>query len=328
MRFSWIWVLFLLFSCQKSDKIRTGKLVDSTGKRNEVTLVIEDSLWNGTVGDSIRQRLAVPLYGNLKDEPLFDLIQYSPKIFNSKARLARNVISFSNNVAYEFWLEKSFYATPQNFFFLRAKSSKELVQLFNLQADSIISVFNKSELNEELHRISRNKEQEIPEIKEYFACTLRIPSHFKLLSSSSNEHFIWLQRDLASGNSNLALFEVPLPAIENTKNTIEKNLLIAIDSMSHQFIKGKRNNSYLVLEDSIEPLFKEIKLQGFTVYEIKGDWNVINDFMYGPFICYAIRDDYYNRYLFLYGFVNNPYKPKRDLLFELEAISKTINLYE
>lgn len=327
MRFIWVGVLFLLFSCQKSDKIRTGKLVDSTGKRNELTLVIEDSLWNGAVGDSIRQRLAVPLYGNLKDEPLFDLVQYSPKIFNSKARLARNVISFSNNVAYDFWLEKSFYATPQNFFFLRAKSSKDLIQLFHQQADSIISVFKKSELNEELHTISRSKEQDIPQIKEYFACTLKVPPHFKLLSSS-DEHFVWLQRDLASGNSNLALFEVPLLTIENSKNTIQKNLLLAIDSMSYQFIKGSRSHSYLVVEDSITPLFEKTKLQDFATYEIKGDWNVINDFMYGPFICYAIRDDYYNRYLFLFGFVNNPYKPKRDLIFELEAISKTLNLYE
>ncbi|WP_448606215.1 DUF4837 family protein [Paenimyroides ceti] len=327
MRFIWVGVILLLFSCQKSDKIRTGKLVDSTGKRNELTLVIEDSLWNGAVGDSIRQRLAVPLYGNLQDEPLFDLVQYSPKIFNSKARLARNVISFSNNVAYEFWLEKSFYATPQNFFFLRAKSSKDLIQLFHQQADSIISVFKKSELNEELHTISRNKEQDIPQIKKYFACTLKVPSQFKLLSSS-NEHFVWLQRDLASGNSNLALFEVPLSAVENTKNTVHNNLLQAIDSMSYRFIKGSRSHSYLFVEDSITPLFEKTKLQDFTTYEIKGDWNVVNDFMYGPFICYAVRDDYYNRYLFLFGFVNNPYKPKRDLIFELEAISKTLNLYE
>ena len=45
-------------------------------------------------------------------------------------------------------------------------------------------------------------------------------------------------------------------------------------------------------------------------------------------MCYAIRDDYYKRYLFIEGYINNPFKNKRDQLLEIEAIIKTINFNE
>ena len=70
------------------------------------------------------------------------------------------------------------------------------------------------------------------------------------------------------------------------------------------------------------------KLLEFPVYKITGNWETANDFLKGPFVCYAIRDDYYKRYLFIEGYVNNPFKNKRDQLLEIEAIIKTINFNE
>ena len=46
--------------------------------------------------------------------------------------------------------------------------------------------------------------------------------------------------------------------------------------------------------------------------------------MSGPFINYAIKDTKNNRYLILDGFTYNPSKSKRDLVFELEAMMKSV----
>ena len=56
----------------------------------------------------------------------------------------------------------------------------------------------------------------------------------------------------------------------------------------------------------------------------KGTWELKNDFMSGPFINYTIIDRANKRILVLEGFCYDPSKEKRDLMFELEAIIKSI----
>lgn len=320
-----VFIVVSIASCSNKNEVTTGKLNPSFGSRNHITVVIEDDLWNGEVGDSVRKKLAQKYFGLDKDEPIFDLDQYSPEIFSAKAKTARNIIVFSNSDNYFFSLEKSFYATPQNLFFVRAKSNKELIQNFNTHADSIISVFRKSELNEEQHALIRKELLDTEIVKELFACTIKIPTSFQLVLEYEN--FLWFQKDLPTGNSNLVIYEVPISSIENSKNDIEDNLIKVQDSVSKLFIKGLNENSHLITETGFFPSFKPIRIQKFSGYEISGTWEMENDFMSGPFITFAIKDEYFNRYLLIEAFVNNPYKTKRDLLFEMEAIIKTLNFY-
>jgi len=320
-------ILFIPFlvSCSNNE-IKTGKLNPSFGSRNQITIVMEDDLWIGPVGDSVRKKLAKAHFGLTKDEPIFDLLQYSPAIFKSKSRLARNTILFSNKDAYSFILEKSLYATPQNFFFVRADGNNELIQNFNKNADSIISVFRNSELNEEQHQLVRKPLLNTNVVKEIFACTIKIPASFRLILKEDN--FLWYQKDIPSGNSNLIIYEIPIETIENKKADIESNLIRAKDSVAQFFVQGFNSNSYFHTETSFPLIFKPIRIQQFLGYEIYGTWEMTNNYMSGPFICFAIKDEYFDRYLFFEGFINNPFKPKRDLLFEMEAIIKTVNFYD
>lgn len=321
-----IFATSFLLACSKKEDVKTGKLNPSFGSRNHITLVIEDDLWEGEVGDSIRKKLAANIFGFTKDEPIFDLDQYSPSIFGNKARKARNIVLFSNNDSYSFLLEKSLYATPQNFFFVRGKNSEELIQNFSKNSDSIISLFRSAELNEEQHQLVRKDLLNTEIVKELFAFTIKIPRTYELVDS--DENFLWYQKDLPSGNSNLLIYEVPTNAIENNRNDIESNIIKVRDSISKDNVIGMQNNSYFITEDSFFPSVKKIKIQHLPAYEIHGTWEMVNDFMSGPFISFAIKDEYYDRYIILEAFVNNPFKAKRDLLFEMEAIIKTVNFYD
>ncbi|HNU58342.1 MAG TPA: DUF4837 family protein, partial [Aquaticitalea sp.] len=55
-----------------------------------------------------------------------------------------------------------------------------------------------------------------------------------------------------------------------------------------------------------------------------GIWDMKNAFMSGPFINYAIEDKANNRYLVLEGYVFAPSIEKRDYVFELEAILRSV----
>ena len=61
-------------------------------------------------------------------------------------------------------------------------------------------------------------------------------------------------------------------------------------------------------------------------YATFGKWEVLNDFMAGPFLNYAIEDVSNNRWIVVEGFVYAPSVNKRDYMFELEAVLKSIHI--
>jgi len=58
--------------------------------------------------------------------------------------------------------------------------------------------------------------------------------------------------------------------------------------------------------------------------ETRGQWEVKNDFMAGPFLNYTILDAKNNRLIVFEGFTYAPSVNKREFIFELEAIAKSM----
>lgn len=323
----YLFILSILLGCSKKKDVMATDLQKSFGNRNEVVLVIDDSLWIGAFGDSIRKELAKPNIDCTDTNPVFDLVQLDPKIFSAKAKTARNIVSFSVNQKNKFLLQKSVNATPQNFFTLQAAHTTDLFKMFKTHADSIVSVFRASELNEEMHKVVRSSTQDLHELKDFFGCTLKIPNSYHL--QVKNEFpFLWYQKDLASGNINLIMYEFPISEIENKNASVEEHLMQARNYMGKKFMRTAKDSAYIITDLKTKPVITTETLKELPAYKIVGNWESVNDYLKGPFVCYAIRDDYYKRYLFIEGYINNPFKQKRDHLLEIEAIVKTINFNE
>ncbi len=71
-----------LFSCQENTKKDKRYLPSSGGTTNMLTIVSDDILWNGEVGDATRAIFAAPVYGLPQEEPIFTLKQMKPKAFH------------------------------------------------------------------------------------------------------------------------------------------------------------------------------------------------------------------------------------------------------
>ena len=54
-------------------------------------------------------------------------------------------------------------------------------------------------------------------------------------------------------------------------------------------------------------------------------WSVANDYMAGPFVQYALKEKNSNNWLVLEGFAFAPSVNKREYMFELETIIRSIN---
>ena len=80
----------------------------------------------------------------------------------------------------------------------------------------------------------------------------------------------------------------------------------------------------MITEAAFNPQTKETVLANKQTFETRGKWEVKNNFMAGPFLNYTIVDKENNRLVVVEGFTYAPSVNKRDFIFELEAIAKSI----
>ena len=78
-----------LVSCNQKKKTATS---ESLAKMNAVSVIIDDQLWNGEVGDSLRNKFASPVIGLQEEEPIFTLNQYPGKLLEGFITNSRNII--------------------------------------------------------------------------------------------------------------------------------------------------------------------------------------------------------------------------------------------
>jgi hypothetical protein len=152
---------------------------------------------------------------------------------------------------------------------------------------------------------------------------LKVPSGY--LYALQNNKFIWLKKEIVSGNTSILIYQVPISSIKKDSNSIA-NIIKMRDSIGDLYIRGTEPDAKMITEEGYAPYLFKIKLDGKETYETKGTWELKNEFMSGPFINYAIIDEQHDRILVLEGFCYSPSKEERDLMHELESIIKSISI--
>ena len=99
--------------------------------------------------------------------------------------------------------------------------------------------------------------------------------------------------------------------------------------MRNRITKSKipgEDGIYMAVEDAYAPALFNTIIDNKPAYEVRGIWEMKGYTMAGPFITYAIEDKINNRYLVADGYVYAPSLQKRDYVFELESIIKSISI--
>lgn len=314
-----LFIAMSLFSCKnESEKI----IPTTTGKINSISVVIDDQLWNGEIGDSIRNKFASPVLGLPQEEPLFTINQYSSKLLEGFITDSRNIVVVKKEEVNKFEIITDQYASPQNVFHISGRTAADILSILEKQSPSIVATIRQTEI-EESQKLLQKEVLNPKIIENKFHIDLNVPADYKYML---HEHsFLWLKKEIVSGSSSLLIYQVPLYHIVN-KNNLITNIISMRDSIGKLYIHGKEPNTDMITEEAYSPYFFKIRLNGKTAYEMRGTWELKNDFMTGPFINYLIIDDEYSRALVLEGFCYSPSKEKRDIMHELEAIIKSVSI--
>jgi len=120
---------------------------------------------------------------------------------------------------------------------------------------------------------------------------------------------------------NLIIYELPLGTVTKDSNTVA-SIIKMRDSIGSKKIPTETGK--FITEEAYAPYLYETMLDSRFTFETKGTWEIKDRFMAGPFVNYAVEDIPNNRLIVLEGFVFAPSISKRDNMFELEAIMKTL----
>ena len=305
-------ILFFLITALSCSDNQQKLLPASSGNINNISVVTNDELWEGAVGEVIRENFGRPIYGLPQIEPIFSLSHIPSKVFSGFATKSRTILKIDvseNEGVFNF---KNTYASPQRIIQITANSPDKIIEIINENLNSIYSTMYFNEIQEKQRRISKNLNK-TQAIKKNTGVSLKFPSAYRVAKADTN--FVWIRRDIETGSVNLF--------IQRQRNQTEQSIIEKRDSISKIYIPGPVENTYMSTDLIYTPNTQEINVGGKQVFETRGLWEIEDQFMAGPFLNFQIKlgdDDF----IMLDGFVYSPGSTKREYIFELEAIMRSL----
>lgn len=313
--------LFVL-SCGDKKNSNQKYLPDSSGNLNSISVVLDNDMWTGSVGEAVRNVLATVVDGLPQDEPMFSMSQIPPSVFSGFVTKNRTVLKVEMNKEPGVTIVDDVYAKPQRVVVVSGKTKEDIITQINDNSEKIIEAFVSTELKEKLRRINISLHHNTT-IEEKLGLTIKFPSAYRI--AKEEDTFFWIRKDVNTGSMNFTIYELPHDALKRNDSMV-KQIIKVRDSVNKEKIPGPTEETYMVTEKAYTPFHFETILDNKPVLETKGIWDMQNGFMAGPFINYAIEDKVNNRWVILEGFVFAPSVEKRDYVFELEAIIKSIKI--
>jgi hypothetical protein len=308
-----------LLGCQSNN---TVSLSASSGNINNLSVVVDNDLWEGSVGESIRNVIGAPLYGLPQDEPMFTMRQMPTVVFSDFARRNRTVLKIEKGKEADTKFYEDTYAKPQKMVVISGQTNREIINEIETNANKIISIFKAEEIKEKQRRISKSLHK-TNNIETVLNLSLDFPSAYRVATEKDN--FFWLRRDIRTGTLNILVYEVPLDRISDNDEAIN-DVIKMRDSIGKLYVPGPLEGTYMITEEAYTPFLSSTIIDNKPSFETRSTWEVKDAYMAGPFLNYAIKDEINQRYVIFEGFAFAPSVEKRDYVFEFEAIAKSIKI--
>lgn len=314
-------ILGLSIACKEEGKI--DYLPQSVGAMNTLTVVIDNELWKSSVGDAIRENYTAAAQGLTWDEALFSVTQVPQQIFSGSIRNTSSVLYVmedSLNVAH---MKSNMYSKPQKVGVIKGRNKQELIDNINKTSAEFIENFKALEISKAQKRFEKSLNKE-KALVDKFKISMKIPSIYRV--GREEDNFVWISREIQKGNMNIIAYTMPENGFQND-STFAQDIIRMRDSIGNLYIKGSDvagKNNHMITEKAFSPYVFPAEVSGKKAAEVRGIWEMSAYPMAGPFLTYIINDKENNRKLILEGFVFAPATKKRDYMFELEAILKSV----
>ena len=308
-----------VLSCSEA-KRKQALLPNISGKAGEVIVVIDKGQWEGIVGTTLRDTLACDCPFLPQREPLYTLVDVAPSGFTQMFQLHRNIVivNIKSDVTEPGVIYRNdVWARPQCVIRINAADSETAVQLIKENSTIIIGMLEEAERARMIRNAKKYEERSIaPVVTEMVGGSPHFPSGYKLKKKTND--FIWVSYDPEYVSQGILIYKYPV--VEGEDMMSPESLLAANSRMLMENVPGMFENTYMVMSSYAQPTVKYMKYHGLQFAEIRGLWEVHNDYMGGPFVTHVFYSPDGKYMIGLEGFVYAPKFDKRQYLRQVEAI--------
>lgn len=318
-------VSFVLTSCKKQTTVQKP---GSHARISEMLVVMDKTLWQSDLGDTVRNYFG-QLYPYLNQpEPWFNIIYRTPEEFDKTYSIFRNILYFvlePNMDGGNIQKETDYWAKPQTVIQINGMDSETLKGLFLKNQKFILKAFDDSEvrrLKGVMNSIS--KPGNATQITDQLQLSISVPEGYYIAKKESG--FVWSRKVIQSKTQESAFWVAVMP-YHDTAQFNPENAMKLRDSICKAQIPVQDTLSYMGTEYRFGYLPKITTLNGYYALETRGLWRTFGNYsMGGPFINFLIHDEKKGRLIMIDGYVFKPNENKRDLIRQLEGIIHTLKL--
>lgn len=308
-----------LISCSDA-KRKQALLPNISGKAGEVIVVIDKGQWEGAVGTVLRDSLACECPFLPQSEPLYTLVNVAPNGFTQMFQIHRNIIivNIKSDVTEPGVVFKNdVWARPQCVIRINAADSDTAVKLIKENSSNMTAVLEQAERDRVIANTKKYEELSLaPVVTEMVGGSPHFPSGYKL--KKKTEDFIWIEYNPQYVTQGVLIYKYPV--VDGEQMMDLDNILENSNRMLMNNVPGMFDNTYMTISDFARPSIEYKKYKGLDFAEIRGFWEVENDFMGGPFVSHAFYSKDGKEVIVLQGFVYAPKYDKRQYLRQVESV--------
>ena len=325
----------------------------SMGRLNEIFVVADSTLLAGTVGDTFNYYFQAPYLILPQPEPLYDVRHETPRRLSLNPRLKEMktyviVADLEDEdspttqmIMDDIGPEKRREIKETKGFTVTVGRNKwaggqMLIYIVGFGEDKLVENIQRSfpqivkKLNEEFYpKLEATAYQggENPaiaqELEEKMGVKLKVPGDYVKAIYDEDNQTMWIRRDAPKLNANIMLHKLKYTAQEQLSREGLKEIR---NKLGAQYVSTTLDSTYMIVNDIDLPMFVEtIEIDDYYALEARGIWEIVNDFMAGPFISYLIHNPNTNELLFIDAFIYAPGEDKRDVMQEMEVILATVD---
>lgn len=315
----------LFFSACKEQQ-KSPRIVQSKGLPSELLLVVDKSVWESPVADTLKQIVEGPVPGLPQAEAFFrvtrilsDYYAQTYTTFHSKlfVKLDGSVVEPMLGVSY------NVCARPQVELTVLAPSLPAMGQFLSRNGNYIRDVIADAQLDMRIERLRKKYNTKLcADVKSMFGKQMLAPVEIR--ASKRGDNFLWAGSNLNTKDLNVVLYSYPWDGSDVLQPF---HFAEVRDSVMKINIPGSQPDQWMETsrEDGLPLISSRLRvLDGALTQEVRGLWQMRHGALGGPFMALARVDTAARQVFVAEGFVYSPSTDKRDLLRSVEATIRTV----
>ncbi len=308
-------------SSEKKDGERKAVTAKVQSAPYELLVVVDKDWLQTEAGQALVDVVEKPIEGLPQVEPNFRVTYINPHAFSGTFRTYANILVVKLGKKYEearLAMQENVYARPQVVLYLEAPDDRALVEYVERNGTLILDKLNLNEFERERAYLKKHHNGGVAtQAKRLFGIDICVPEDIDEVKKGKD--FLWASASKQEFRLNVCLYTLPSQTM-----TVERVAEVR-DSVMKVNIPGGREDQWM--ETDLRTVTgRMMQWDGKQTLSVRGLWDMKNDAMGGPFVCYVYADSTNERLLVAEGFVFAPEEKKRPLIRQLEAALQTIVL--